>query len=99
MRGVVVVAACALAFVAGASAHTRSPTCLACSSTTEVSLAMDDGVSLAATLFLPNGTPPGGWPAVLLLHGLGGTRASVASIAADFLVPHGYAVLTYDARG
>jgi len=69
-------------------------------SSTEVSLQMDDGVSLAATLNLPDGTPPaGGWPAVMLFHPLGGTRASVASIAQGFLVNQGYAVLAYDARG
>jgi predicted acyl esterase len=61
---------------------------------------MDDGVSLAATLYLPDGTPPaGGWPAVMLFHGLGGTRASMAPIAEGFLVNQGYAVLAYDARG
>lgn len=61
---------------------------------------MDDGVSLAATLYLPAGTPPeGGWPAAMLFHGLGGTRASMASIATGFLANDGYAVLAYDARG
>jgi predicted acyl esterase len=67
---------------------------------TEVTLQMDDGVSLAGTLYLPEGTPPsGGWPAVMLFHGLGSTRASMASIAQGFLVNQGYAVLAYDARG
>ncbi len=67
---------------------------------TDVSLPMDDGVSLAGTLYLPDGTPPtGGWPAVMLFHGLGGTHASMASIAQNFLVNQGYAVLAYDARG
>jgi predicted acyl esterase len=61
---------------------------------------MSDGVSLAATLYLPTGTPPqGGWPAAMLLHGLGGTRASMAPIATGFLANEGYAVLAYDARG
>jgi predicted acyl esterase len=61
---------------------------------------MDDGVSLAATLHLPAGPPPdGGWPAVMLFHGLGGTRASMATIATGVFVPAGYAVLAYDARG
>lgn len=77
--------------IAAAPAHASS---------TEVSLQMDDGVSLAATLYLPDGTPPaGGWPAVMLFHGLGGTRASMAPIAQGFLVNQGYAVLAYDARG
>lgn len=67
---------------------------------TDVSLPMDDGVSLAGTLYLPDATPPaGGWPAIMLFHGLGGTHASMASIAQSFLVNQGYAVLAYDARG
>ena len=65
-----------------------------------MSLQMDDGVSLAGTLYLPDGTPPtGGWPAVMLFHGLGGTHASMAPIAEGFLANQGYAVLAYDARG
>jgi predicted acyl esterase len=68
--------------------------------TSEQSLLMDDGVSLAATLYIPDGTPPaGGWPGVMLFHGLGGTRASMAGIATGYLVNQGYAVLAYDARG
>ena len=61
---------------------------------------MGDGVSLAATFYTPDGAPPqGGWPAVLMLHGLGGNRSSMNAVAEAHLVPHGYAVLTVDARG
>ncbi len=61
---------------------------------------MDDGVSLAATLFKPDGTPPGGgWPAIVMFHGLGQTRASSNTIAKAAFAPEGYAVLTFDARG
>ena len=86
----------------GAPAHAtpRSAVCQTCASQLDVPLPMDDGVALAATLYLPSGTPPaGGWPAVMLFHGLGGTRASVAAIASGVLAPAGYAVLAYDARG
>jgi predicted acyl esterase len=63
-------------------------------------LPMGDGVSLAATLYTPPGAAPqGGWPAVLLLHGLGGNRSSTNAIAEAHLAPHGYVVLTVDARG
>lgn len=66
----------------------------------QVDLQMDDGVTLAGTLYLPTGTAPqGGWPAVMLFHGLGGTRASMDPIATNFLANEGYAVLAYDARG
>jgi len=73
---------------------------------TDLRIPMSDGVELAATYFQPTGTPPpAGWPAVVLLHGLGQTRNSSDfvnwspnSMAAQFLAPEGYAVLTYDAR-
>ena len=61
---------------------------------------MGDGVTLAATLYTPDGAAPaGGWPAVLMLHGLGGNRLSMNAVAEAHIVPHGYAVLTVDARG
>jgi predicted acyl esterase len=64
-----------------------------------VSGAMDDGVTLSTSVQLPSGTPPaGGWPGVIVLHGLGGTKESVASVARTFTAA-GYAVLSYDARG
>ncbi|HEU4943442.1 MAG TPA: alpha/beta fold hydrolase [Gaiellaceae bacterium] len=67
---------------------------------TEHSLPMGDGVSLAATLLTPDGpAPAGGWPSVLMLHGLGGDRSSMNAVAEAYLVPHGYVVLTVDARG
>jgi predicted acyl esterase len=63
-------------------------------------LPMGDGVSLATTFYAPDGSaPPGGWPAILLLHGLGGNRVSMNEIAQQFFAPQGYAVLTVDARG
>lgn len=68
---------------------------------------MSDGVKIAATYYVPDGAPPtGGWPAVMLLHGLGGNRTapgplglSLNSVAESQLVPQGYAALTFDARG
>ena len=63
-------------------------------------LPMGDGVTLAATFYTPDGVPPaGGWPAVLMLHGLGGERSSMNAAAEAHLAPYGYAVLTVDARG
>jgi predicted acyl esterase len=67
---------------------------------TDQPLTMGDGVALASSLYTPDGpAPAGGWPAVLLLHGLGGNRASMNPIAEQYLAPHGYTVLTVDARG
>jgi predicted acyl esterase len=66
----------------------------------EHTLPMGDGVSLAATLYTPDGAPPaGGWPAVLMLHGLGLERTQMNAVADAYLAPFGYAVLTVDARG
>jgi predicted acyl esterase len=70
-------------------------------------ITMSDGVQIAATYYVPDGAPPaGGWPAVMLFHGLGGSRTSATpfgmslnSLAEIQLVPQGYAVLTFDARG
>ena len=73
---------------------------------TDTKVTMSDGVQIAVSYFQPVGAPPaGGWPAVMLLHGLGETRNtsdfvnwSPNSMAAQYLAPEGYAVLTYDAR-
>jgi predicted acyl esterase len=73
---------------------------------TDTKVTMSDGVQIAVSYFQPVGTPPAaGWPAVMLLHGLGQTRNtsdfvnwSPNSMAAQYLAPEGYAVLTYDAR-
>ena len=73
---------------------------------TETKVTMSDGVRLAVSYFEPKGTPPpAGWPAVILLHGLGMTRNNADfnnwktnTLAGRFLAPEGYAVLTYDAR-
>ena len=67
----------------------------------DVSIAMDDGVSIAGTLYLPDGAPPpGGWPAIVFLHGLSGDRQSMNLLAeSSGFVGQQYAVLTFDARG
>jgi ABC-2 type transport system ATP-binding protein len=60
---------------------------------------MADGTSIAYDLYEPGGVPPaGGWPGVVLLHGLGGSKDEMAPIAAVFAA-HGYAALAYSARG
>jgi predicted acyl esterase len=67
---------------------------------TDGALVMDDGVTLGTSLYLPDGTPPpGGWPAILMLHGLGGSRQDMNTLAETWYVPRGYAVYSYDARG
>lgn len=67
----------------------------------DVTVTMDDGVPIAATIYLPDGAAPaGGWPAIVLLHGLGGTRADMNALAETYgFAGEQYAVLTFDARG
>jgi dienelactone hydrolase len=79
----------ALAFAAPASAFSKE----------EGVETMEDGVVIAVTRYTPDGTAPaGGWPGVVVLHGLAGTRGSVDPISSQFAAA-GYAVLAYDARG
>lgn len=60
---------------------------------------MSDGVAIAYDLYEPDGTAPaGGWPGVVVMHGLGGTKDDVASVAEVFAA-HGYAALAYSDRG
>jgi esterase/lipase len=60
---------------------------------------MTDGVSIAYDLYEPDGaTPAGGWPGVVVMHGLGGSKDSMGAVAVPF-VSHGYAVLAYTDRG
>jgi len=89
-RVVVIVCTAALALVAAgrASAFTKQ----------DLTLTMDDGVKLAATLYEPGtAPPPAGFPAIVMLHGLGGKRQDLDPIAQGFA--DSYVVLSFDARG
>lgn len=60
---------------------------------------MDDGVQLAYDLYTPASTAPAtGWPAVVVMHGLGGSKDSMAQVA-QFFADHGYAALAFSVRG
>ena len=87
------IAAAAAALVIAAPAHA--------STTQDVTIASADRTPLAATLTLPSAAPPaGGWPAIVVLHGLNQSRSTSGSIAAAAgFVGEEYAVLTVDARG
>jgi alpha-beta hydrolase superfamily lysophospholipase len=90
-----------LAFVAPiAAALAASGAASAATSLQELAIPMSDGVQLACALVEPDGTPPsGGWPAVMLFHGLGGRHQDLEPAATDYLAPAGYASLMCDARG
>jgi pimeloyl-ACP methyl ester carboxylesterase len=66
----------------------------------DVSIPMDDGVAIAATLYVPEGAPPaGGWPAIVFLHALAGNRQQMNALVESYGFTGSYAVLTFDARG
>jgi ABC-2 type transport system ATP-binding protein len=67
----------------------------------DLTVAASDGLPLAASLYVPDGAAPaGGWPAIVMLHGLGGDRLSMNLLAEQTFLPGDqYAVLTLDARG
>ncbi len=89
LRRLLVVATAALAFAAPASAFSKQ----------DGTQTMDDGVTLATSLFLPDGAmPAGGWPGVVVLHGLAETRGLYEPVSTSF-AEAGFAVLAYDARG
>lgn len=65
----------------------------------EFFLTMSDGVKLDVTKMVP-GTPKpsGGYPAVILIHGLGGSKTDMALLSL-LVVPKGYLTLAYSVRG
>jgi predicted acyl esterase len=89
VRRLVILAAALLLWAAPAEAFSKQ---------TETQT-MSDGVAIAYDLYEPDGTAPaGGWPGVVVMHGLGGTKDSMASIA-EIFAAHGYAALAYSDRG
>jgi fermentation-respiration switch protein FrsA (DUF1100 family) len=66
---------------------------------TEVSVVMNDGTHIFASLLEPTGaSPKGGWPGVMMFHGLGGSHKDLLPLANAY-VAKGYAVFAPDARG
>ena len=62
-------------------------------------LEMDDGVHLDATLFRPvDPTPEGGFPAIIFVHGLGGSKLQMEP-RAEYYARRGYVTLAYSVRG
>jgi esterase/lipase len=89
VRRVLIVVAAALLWAAPAQAFSKQTG----------TRTMSDGVPIAYDLYEPDGTAPaGGWPGVVVMHGLGGSKDDMASVATVF-VSHGYAVIAYTDRG
>jgi predicted acyl esterase len=94
-RRFLVVAACALVCTGGAHSAPRPAW-----TKTDQMVRASDGTQLATSLYVPTAArPAGGWPAIVMFHGLGGTRASMNTIAEQTFANQGYAVLTSDHRG
>ena len=98
-RVVVAVVLVALLCAGGASA-VRAGTRAGRATTQELTITASDGTKLACGLVLPAGSPPaGGWPGVLLFHGLGQNHQYMETIANASLALTGFASLACDARG
>src|SRR5215212_6754460 len=97
-RRLLVVAACALA-CAGAAYSVPPP---ALFTKSDQIVRGYNGTPIATTLYVPGpqfDPPAGGWPAVIMFHGLGQTRAPINELAEQTLANTGYVVLTSDHRG
>jgi alpha-beta hydrolase superfamily lysophospholipase len=85
---------------AGAASAVPAGTRASPATTQELTITASDGTALACGLVLPAGSPPaGGWPGLLLFHGLGQTHAAMETIANAAFAPAGFASLACDARG
>ncbi|MGZ8716261.1 MAG: hypothetical protein ACXWYO_04035, partial [Gaiellaceae bacterium] len=66
----------------------------------QLTIAASDGTQLACSLVEPDGAAPaGGWPAVMLFHGMGNRHEDMEPVAVQYLAPAAYAALMCDARG
>jgi alpha-beta hydrolase superfamily lysophospholipase len=100
-RARLVVAVVAAALVsAGGAASVFAGTHAARATKQELIITASDGTKLSCGLVLPAGSPPpGGWPGLLLFHGLGQTHAFMETIANAAFAPTGFASVACDARG
>ncbi len=65
----------------------------------DTTLVMSDGVRIDALYALPvTPAPPGGYPAIVLVHGFAGSKNNNRSLALDF-AREGYAATAYSVRG
>jgi predicted acyl esterase len=58
-----------------------------------------DGIKLDGLKFIPNGTPPsGGWPTVIMVHGYGDNKETLAGFC-QAQAQYGYYTMTFSVRG
>ncbi|MBR9977331.1 MAG: alpha/beta fold hydrolase [Bacteroidetes bacterium] len=78
---------------------TLTPLLLFSQTITDTTLVMSDGIELDAFYVMPEMAPPAeGHPAILLVHGFGGSKNNNRSLALDF-AREGYAATAYSVRG
>jgi alpha-beta hydrolase superfamily lysophospholipase len=66
----------------------------------QLTIVASDGAKLACSVVVPDtAAPVGGYPGVILFHGLGGKHEDMEPLATQFLAPAGYESLECDARG
>jgi alpha-beta hydrolase superfamily lysophospholipase len=66
----------------------------------QLTIVASDGAKLACSVVVPDTpAPAGGYPGVILFHGLGGRHQDMEPLATQFLAPAGYETLECDARG
>ncbi len=86
-------------FVILASALVCAGSASAAPGWTEVTIDASDSTPLACAYILPSGTAPtGGWPGVILFHGLGQSHTDMEPYGSA-LAQFGFAALACDARG
>lgn len=94
-----VVLAVAVTAVACAGAATYARPAAATSGWHPVTISASDNASLACAYIIPDASPPsGGFPGVILFHGLGQSYANMEPIGSA-LAQFGFAALACDARG
>jgi predicted acyl esterase len=99
-RGLILAAVCALVLCVLTSAEAAPSAPRAAWTKTDQMVTGSDGTQLATSLYVPTGAPPaGGYPAIVMFHGIGGTRASMNAIAEQTFANEGFVVLTADHRG
>lgn len=76
----------------------NSPQVILPVSRTDFKLTLEDGVILDCTKFIPRSVPPGGLPAVIFLHGFGGSKNDVIQFAED-LAKEKYCTFAFSMRG
>ena len=99
-RSRVVLALVAASLVCAGAASVVHAATRSARATQELTITVSDGTKLACGLVLPSGSPPaGGWPGLLLFHGLGNSHSQMTRIATLAFAPAGFASLACDARG